>query len=75
MESSDVDYQAKTVTVKCGEHCDVDAMIAAIERAGFGATLADESRRDDRYERDESGRDETHARTGEPSGARQPQER
>lgn len=65
VESTDVDYSAKTVRVWCNENCDVDAMIAAIERAGFGATVSSESgydRSDDA--RDDDARKDEHSQHG-----------
>jgi copper chaperone CopZ len=35
--SASVDYDAKTATVVCEGHCDMDAMVAALEDAGYDA--------------------------------------
>lgn len=40
VESVEVDYAKKTATVRCsGGACDTDALIAALERADYGATV------------------------------------
>ncbi|MEE8467964.1 MAG: heavy metal-associated domain-containing protein [Planctomycetota bacterium] len=39
VEDVKLDYEAKTVTVSYGNDSSPDAMIAALDKAGFGATV------------------------------------
>jgi copper chaperone CopZ len=39
VESAKVDFDDKTVTVTCKGHCDSAAMIAALQKNGFGGSV------------------------------------
>ncbi len=40
VEGVEVDYQAKTATVKTNGHADTAAMVDALKAAGYGATVS-----------------------------------
>jgi copper chaperone CopZ len=40
VEGVDVDYTAKTATVKTNGHADTEAMVSALKAAGYGATVS-----------------------------------
>jgi copper chaperone CopZ len=39
VESAEVDFSTKTVTVSCSTGCDKDALVSALEKAGFGGDV------------------------------------
>lgn len=39
MESAKVDFDAKTAMVTCKGSCDSTAMVAALQKAGFGGSV------------------------------------
>jgi copper chaperone CopZ len=39
VESAKVDFENKTATVTCNGNCDSAAMVAALKKAGYGASV------------------------------------
>jgi copper chaperone CopZ len=39
VESAQVDFEHKTAVVVCSKGCDSKALVAALEKQGFGGTL------------------------------------
>jgi len=39
VESAKIDFDTKTAMVTCNGHCDSAAMVAALKKAGYGATV------------------------------------